>query len=439
MEARIRKPKSASFFEFIFLAFFLTLPFQFAISPTGHIDLHISRILSIFIGALWIIRSLLRRSLRLHIGSIPLLVFLFFSIFSLFFAEHLEWGLRKIAFLISFVPIFFAASDLFSSGEKSLQLTFLRCLVVGAALSGVVGIVQSVLPFIIGLDPSIAIWKQYFLPLFLGEASSKTIAEYSSMVANVGGNNAFRSSAFFPDPHMASFFWGMTLPLSIALAIPIKGLGSLKWILASAIILLADLLTFSRGGFFALIGAGLVILQESFSHVSRRGILIFIAFTCLTALIVLIPNPLSARFASSFNVQDHSNSGRLAIWREAALIIKDHPFSGVGIGNYSSTVKPSADYREPRYAHNIFLDISAETGIVNGFLFLIFIAISCFYALRHRSAARAAGFSIIIFLIHSIFETPIYSVHILPLFLAIIALSLSDQNKGCRSGATLCR
>ena len=77
------------------------------------------------------------------------------------------------------------------------------------------------------------------------------------------------------------------------------------------------------------------------------------------------PVLLPAGFSSIFDLKEGSNVGRLEMWKKSAEVALDNPFSGVGIGNYPLEVKASADYREPITAHNTYLDIASETGIIS--------------------------------------------------------------------------
>ncbi len=413
-------------FPFLLFLFFATLPFQFALSPASGIDLHVSRLFAIGLFALWLIVSLFRRSLPIprHPETALLFSFLFLSGFSLFFAEQFLWGLRKLAFLLSFFPIFFVAFSVFREEKNRKKL--LAWLVFGSALSAIIGIAQFFLPFVIGLDPAILAWQKNLLPIFSGQTFSGVVSEYSSMVVNVGGINFLRASAFFPDPHIASFFWGMTLPLALVMGSRASGQTRSFFLTAALLILSADLLTFSRGGYLALLAALFVFLAFFFSPALKKHIPELVLFCFIFALFIVIPNPLFGRLSSMFDSSDNSTNGRLAIWSEAVHIIAEHPVTGVGLGNYSNTVKPSALYREPRYAHNIFLDIAAETGIANAllFLFLLTFAITRAFTHRHNSLSFAAGCSLLIFSTHALFETPLYSVHILPLFLTLVAFAL---------------
>lgn len=128
---------------------------------------------------------------------------------------------------------------------------------------------------------------------------------------------------------------------------------------------------------------------------------------------------------SSFDTQEGSNKARISNWQQALEVIKNHPL-GVGIGMYSLEIDPSAEYREPIYAHNLYLDIAAEFGIpaVIIFVMLLFFAGKNFWQATRKQPFFAAGVaSIAIFSVHSLVENPLYSVHVLPLILIIIALS----------------
>jgi tetratricopeptide (TPR) repeat protein len=56
-------------------------------------------------------------------------------------------------------------------------------------------------------------------------------------------------------------------------------------------------------------------------------------------------------------------------------MIADHPFWGAGLGNYESKITYYTRYDEAKsiYAHNFFLQFSAETGIISPVFLLIFL------------------------------------------------------------------
>ena len=152
-------------------------------------------------------------------------------------------------------------------------------------------------------------------------------------------------------------------------------------------------------------------------------------FLCL---FILVPhNPVSGRFMSSFDTQEGSNQARISNWRQALNIIASHPF-GTGIGTYSLEIDPSATYREPIYAHDLYLDIAAELGIISVFVFIIILCFSFknFWEAGKKKSFFIAGVaSITVFGVHSLVESPLYSIHILIVFLIIIALGSAIEQQ----------
>ena len=150
----------------------------------------------------------------------------------------------------------------------------------------------------------------------------------------------------------------------------------------------------------------------------------------LIVIAIISVSPIGTRLFSSFSQTDGSNVERVRLWQEAAGLISLRPILGVGLGNYPLIVKPSAEYREPIYAHNLFLDITLETGLTGLFFFVGFLLLgigSSWKRWRHTSdiVSLAIFSSLIVFSFHSFFETPIFSVHILPLFLLLMAASIA--------------
>jgi O-antigen ligase len=124
-------------------------------------------------------------------------------------------------------------------------------------------------------------------------------------------------------------------------------------------------------------------------------------------------------------VREGSNAERLKNWAQAVEIIRDHPLAGVGLGNYSRLIDATVPDRSSIYAHNLFLDIAAETGILNAAVFLFLILGAVWRNIKSQERlglGLAAG--LIGFLVHSVFDTALYSPQVLTIFLVIIALGL---------------
>lgn len=417
----------------LLLFFCLYLPFQFALNYSEGFDLASGRIFALVIGVLWIFKSLAQKKLYLpnKLQTFLLFSFIFFSAFSFVFAQNIDWSYRKLLFLLSFIPLCFIVAD--NSREKIKRI--IEFLIYGAGLVSLVGIFQFSLQFLIGIDATLMLWQKIIAP-FLGSSFSEAVFQNSSWLVGVSGNTYMRAVAFFPDPHMFSFYLGMLLPFSLALSLKYKNQKKFYFYLflcISTSILITDLLTFSRGGYLGLL-AGLIFTlfifrKEITAKITFKKFIAINLFILAAAAIIIFPNPVSQRLISSFNVGEGSNIGRIETWKQSLDVIKNNPL-GVGLGNYALEIKPSAGYREPIYSHNLYFDIAAETGILNALIFIWLIAASILSFMKMGKTDKlslAGAISLFIFSIHSIFETPLFSIHILPLFLIIIALSAAKN------------
>jgi O-antigen ligase len=206
------------------------------------------------------------------------------------------------------------------------------------------------------------------------------------------------------------------------------------WGIIFLVILVTDLLTFSRGGYVGLLfGSFVFFLTLTTLPLLRRQVFIVLLIT-MASLALLSPTPFGQRLFSSFSSIDTSNMERLRLWGEAVAHISERPLLGVGLGNYPLLLKPSATYREPIYAHNLYLDISLELGLI-GLTFFLGIIGSAFIAARrfwHKNGdflALTLMISLSIFSAHSLFDTALYSVHVLPTLIFLLALATTLRHR----------
>ncbi|MEK9151203.1 MAG: O-antigen ligase family protein [Patescibacteria group bacterium] len=426
-------------FEILVTILVLLLPFQFALYPAEGVDLALARVWAIAIILLWGTKHLSEK--RLAMPRPPL--FFFFTAFllwtsvSFLWAENTQWALRKIAFLLPSLLLFLVFFSVCREAHSRDRI--LRAFSVGAFLAALVAIAQFSLQFVFGIEKVFAFWTREVLPFFLGPAFSESVAHYPSLLVNIAGTTVMRASGFFPDPHMAAFFFGMAIPIAVSFAWGGGNRMRKRWVVCAAVILIADLLTFSRGGYVGLIVGLLVFVFPLLRWTSWKKRILPIIMSIIIAAVILSASPVGTRLLSSFSQTDTSNIERLRLWQEATELIVERPILGAGLGNYPLAVKPSAEYREPIYAHNLFLDIALETGLTGAFFFVgfLFLGILSLWRRwrRERAVFQLAIFSaLVIFSVHSLFETPLFSVHVLPVFLLLMAASLASPSTE-RSGA----
>ncbi len=412
---------------FSFLAFFL--PFSFALNVSSSIDLPIVRLLIVIIFFFFLFWSLENRIILIDKRASFWLLGLFLIICSLsyFWATDGFRAGRKVIFLWSFFPVYLISFVV--TQNKDWLEKVLRNLVRGGLAVAILAIALFLLQFILGLDPTLNLIGNYLAPFFLGKNFADAVLAYPSWLVNINGVTLLRTFGTFPDPHIFALYLNMLLPFSFLIWQKKKEQKS-KFPLTSIIILLAALLSFTRAAYFSLIfGLGFIILVN-WKKVTptKKPLLLPILFTLLT-FFFLIPNPLTSRLISSFNLQEGSNQGRILMWQAAYQMTKEHPLLGVGLGNFSRILEPNSNYRDPIYAHNLWLDFSAETGIFNALILLVVLLLPILRYLKNKTPlGQAVALSLVIFIIHSMFETPLYSIHILPLLFLILAIEEPVQN-----------
>jgi hypothetical protein len=152
--------------------------------------------------------------------------------------------------------------------------------------------------------------------------------------------------------------------------------------LALVSMLAAVVMSWSRG---AWLGVGAALIVTLIVQSRRAFLLTIIAAFALTFVILLssinvIPPAIAERFsgiADYFGVFDvrgvkvddanYAIVERMAHWQAAAAMFAEHPLLGVGFGNYAAAYPA---YALPRWsdplghAHNYYLNVAAETGLV---------------------------------------------------------------------------
>lgn len=401
----------------------LYLPFQVALNPAESVDLASVRVFILIMFFLWLAFGLKHKKIIIVSTAQSLFItsFLFISFISIFAARNTDWGERKLLFLFSIFPLYFVASGVLGSRQKALKA--IKYLLISGTAVAAIGILEFLGQFIFGLKSIYALWANFIIPPFLGKSFSIAVLANPSWLVNISGSTYLRATSLFPDPHMFSFYLGLLAPLALGMFLKTRRAG---YLVSFFVLIIADILTFSRGGYLGIFMGILALFLLSWKKISKGYRIATVILVIASFIILAIPGPISSRFFSSFDLKEGSNAGRIEMWTKAWEVVSDHPFLGVGIGNYPLEVKASADYREPIYAHNTYLDIAAEMGILAA-LFWMAILIWTFLAFIKMSRQDIlflyAAVSLVVFAAHSFFETGIYSPVVLALFLIIISFA----------------
>ncbi len=403
------------------------LPFQFALNPIAGSDLAVGRVLVVAAFTWWLFEGLLKRQFVLPrtMTGFFLLLFALNVTLSFFAAAEISWFARKLIFLLNFLPLFVLVSVKLDNADRLRK--FVKVLLFSGVLSAVFGLLLFAAQFFVDADRVMVFWRKFIAPFFLGQTFAEMVGTYSSAYVNIGGENFLRAVGLFPDPHIFSFYAEILLPLVLAMSFVRVKRQRYLWLAAALILLLSVAATFTRGAYLAVLTTGflgaVLLLKNSFQP---RKLSVFFASTAIL-IVVLISTPIGSRLLSTFDFTDGSVASRVQIWQQTVEIIREKPLLGTGLGNYSLNFDPLADYRTPYYAHNLYLDIAAETGLISLVLWLLFIggALFNFWHLRPATPFGYGGFfSLLILSVHGLFDTPIFSVHVLPLIIIVSALSV---------------
>jgi O-antigen ligase len=156
-------------------------------------------------------------------------------------------------------------------------------------------------------------------------------------------------------------------------------------------------LTFSRGGLIAL---GAALLAAPF--VARRKAAIIASGLLVSVCIVAYIGALAPADARERIVANDGGSGRTDIWKIGWRMVEAKPIVGIGVGNFQSSsihyqIRPgTATVRtdladNPSVAHNSYLELLAETGIIGLSLFLGIVIASLSAAMRATRRFLADG------------------------------------------------
>lgn len=173
---------------------------------------------------------------------------------------------------------------------------------------------------------------------------------------------------------------------------------SWAWALMAVVLMTAVVFSLgSRGAVVALLAGGSVFAGGAF-FIARGGTRVSV--TALVLLAVTLPlagliglSDSMARFAN-LSSTIHSRSLIMAASWDMFL---DHPFTGVGLGAYLEAIakyKPSfIIYDRLTQAHNEWLEILTETGLVGGVLILLGLALFIAPVIRAIGRTRVSGSS----------------------------------------------
>ncbi len=214
----------------------------------------------------------------------------------------------------------------------------------------------------------------------------------------------------------------------------------------AVVILIGILISQSRTGLVALAAApllGLFLPRLTTRLAGRTAIAYSLAVVAFAGLVFAVPSigeQDSERYATLSEYQSEDTwSGRWSLWQGATQVIAAQPILGVGAGNfpyvastYSARVVQMESEREGSgVAHNMFLSVGSELGLVGLALFLtiLFLALRRALGFAQRSSTLGTGLflGLIVFMIAGMTLTWEYQKIGYFLYGSVLALQLHHQ------------
>jgi putative inorganic carbon (HCO3(-)) transporter len=341
----------------------------------------------------WVLGGLAKRELVIprSLLLIPLLLFVGWAGITMLWAPDLVFGIPEVIKWIEVILVMLLAIDV---AQRRGVPWILTGILASATLQALIGIYEARLR---GVGP-------------LGFQLSEGV---------------YRAYGTFEQPNPFAGFVGMVLPIAVAItahyvvriaySLRARNLPSITHYgprftgYASITLLLAAglFLSYSRGawlGAAASIGVMIVFAPR------RLWIGVALAAVALIGLIGLssaglLPSAISERLADAgtlldirdvrgvpINDANYALIERQAHWQAALNMLTEHPWTGVGFSNYQPLYEQYRLLNWPMplgHAHNIYLNVAAETGVIGlGLYLLLWISV---FVLTFRTIRRAHG------------------------------------------------
>jgi len=283
-----------------------------------------------------------------NVLSIYIMILLGIMLLSTFYALEKGLALSESARFLTYVFIFFIIKYEFNT--KKLVKNLLGCYIFTAGILSIFGIIQYFTK--IGLDKKFV--EKY--------SSGYSVVKIATTMFNPNAYSAFLILIIFPVVMLTIYEKN-------------KKIKSIYGII-SILLFVNIIMTYSRSAQLG-VCLGAMILCVIYSYK------LIIAFGGIGILTLFMPSVFD-RVRDLTNASQ--NASRFKLWKTAIMMIKDHPILGVGNGNYISRYDEYVNkYKGLSYnaytrypAHNSYLKVESELGVIGIVSFLAILLTSLF-------------------------------------------------------------
>lgn len=347
-----------------------------------------------------------RRIIKFSLVDFTVLIFLFFTISGGVFSVDSS-SFPKMLLYVCFILGYFVVKNTVRS--PSLVRRCLYSLTASSVLVSLYGLYQN----------------------FFGTPS--TVWQDTAMFSEIKG----RVVSTFANPNVLGEYIILLFPITLALMITAKRANErFALLLACAANCSCLIFTWSRGAWLGFILSVALFLFLTHRNFFTAGIFCLPLFASL--IFIGANTSVVRRFTSIGSVADTSTSYRIGIWRGVLLMLSEVFAFGIGIGEGAfADIYPFYAFsgiETAPHSHNLYLQITVETGIFSLLAFLIFVFIFsqcslsfCRYAVSKSNKTVCLGIfcGVFAFLVQGMTDYVWYNYRIFLLFWMVVGLGIA--------------
>jgi len=228
----------------------------------------------------------------------------------------------------------------------------------------------------------------------IGVLATVTVAAAKPVLTGAAGRYGI---GFTYDQNVTASLFVMMVPWAAAVVMTERG--RLKWLalLAVPLLLIGTIKTGSRGGMLGLVA--LAPFLYGIAPPKRRAAFVGVVALASVIFAAFYAEQYTRRFTRVFSKADYNfedKDGRIEIWKRGLSYVSGAPLTGVGINGFrykelETKIRLYGGGKESA-AHNMYVEIAAELGII-GFLSFVLASFWSIAAAQRRRNQAAAQFA----------------------------------------------
>jgi O-antigen ligase len=377
----------------------------------GPLNFSSTELLVILTSVAWLVRVAAQRTTRLRPAPllVPLLALTATIFISFLQARELTLSLKELIKWLELLMVYLLAANLLTDRK---QLRIVAALIIGmACIEACFGVFQ----FVSRRGPPSFLIQGRFMRAYGNFEQPNPMAGYLNLalpltlaLALVAVQRAWGNR----NEARPSLSWSVALPRAASRAVVHEGSRALAvgLVAASGLLALVVGATLSRGAWIALLVAAFLLSLRArrtpWTLVAVMVCVLIFGAWCIAVGIVstAIPTAILRSFSLTgvdtdvrhLTPQTFSAAQRLAYWIAGWRMFSDHVWLGVGMGNYSEYYQQYAVLgweQQLAHAHDYYLNLAAETGLLGlaAFLWFTFAALFTTWRAAFRLADPFLG------------------------------------------------